>query len=80
MTEDGATALIEGYGYRVERRRVAEPVHYATDDYLGLTFTYSNRLVLDPTARADLRACLARYIGPAGVDAEANATAMVCTR
>jgi ubiquinone/menaquinone biosynthesis C-methylase UbiE len=73
-------ALLDKHGYRVDRRHVVQPVHYSRDDYLGLTFTYSNRLVLDPASRADLRSRLAGLIGAAGVDAESNATAFVCER
>ena len=71
--------LIEECGFAVERRTCIEQIHYNSDDYLNLVFTYSNRLVLDPTAQAELRSRLARRIGTAGVDAQNDALAVVCT-
>ena len=72
-------ALVEECGFSVERRSCVEQMHYSTEDYLNLVFTYSNRLVLDPTAQAELRSRLARRIGSAGVDAQNDALAVVCT-
>jgi hypothetical protein len=63
----------------VERRRCIEQMHHTTENYLNLESTYSNRLVLDPTAQAELRSRLARRIGSAGVDAQNDALAVVCT-
>jgi SAM-dependent methyltransferase len=72
------SALLDECGYRVERRHVVQPVHYSCDDYLGLAFTYSSRLLLDSADSSDLRRRLADLIGAAGVDATSNATAFVC--
>ena len=47
-------------------------------DYLNLLSTYSNRLLLDPTAQAELRSRLSQRIGTAGVDAQNDALAVVC--
>ncbi len=77
--ENEVTVLIEECGFSIERRTYVEQIHYAGEDYLNLVFTYSNRLVLDPTARAELRSRLARRIGTAGVDAQNDAVAMICT-
>ena len=71
--------LIEECGFAIERRTCIEQIHYTSDDYLNLVFTYSNRLVLDPTAQAELRSRLARRIDTAGVDARNDALAVVCT-
>jgi hypothetical protein len=71
------TALIEECGF--ERRRFVERLHYAGEDYLNLLSTYSNRLLLDPTAQAELRTRLAQRIGTTGVDALNDALAVVCT-
>jgi hypothetical protein len=54
-------------------------MHYTTENYLNLESTYSNHLVLDPTAQAELRSRLARRIGSAGVDAQNDALAVICT-
>jgi SAM-dependent methyltransferase len=78
--EQDAMALLEKYGYRAERRRVTESLHYSTDGYIGLALTYSTRAVLEPEPKAQLRAQLAYRIGSGGVAAEAVATAIVCHR
>jgi SAM-dependent methyltransferase len=77
--EEEVTALVEECGFSVERRRCAEQLHYTTEDYLNLVSTYSNRLLLDPIAQAELRSRLAQRIGTAGVDAQNDALAVVCT-
>jgi ubiquinone/menaquinone biosynthesis C-methylase UbiE len=77
--EEEVTALIEACGFSVERRRYVEQLHYTTEGYLNLVSTYSNRLLLDPAAQAELRSRLAQRIGTAGVDAQNNALAVVCT-
>ena len=71
--------MVEECGFSVERRRCVEQLHYAGEGYLNLASTYSNRLLLDPTARAELRSRLAQRIGTAGVDAQNDALAVVCT-
>lgn len=62
--------MVEECGFSVERRRCVELLHYTTEDYLNLVSTYSNRLLLDPPAQAELRSRLARRIGSAGVNAQ----------
>jgi SAM-dependent methyltransferase len=77
--EGKVAAMVEECGFSVELRRVDEGLHYSTEEYLNLVSTYSNRLVLDPAARSELRSRLAQRIGTAGVDALNNALAVVCT-
>jgi len=77
--ENEVTVLIEECGFSIERRTCVEQIHYAGEDYLNLVFTYSNRLVLDPTAQSELRSRLAQRIGAAGVAAQNDAIAFVCT-
>ena len=77
--EDEVTALIEECGFSIERRRCVERLHYVGEDYLNLLSTYSNRLLLDPTAQAELRTRLAQRIATTGVDAHNDALAVVCT-
>jgi SAM-dependent methyltransferase len=77
--EDEVIGLIEACGFAVERRRVDEPLHYTTEDYLNLVFTYSNHLVLDAQSQAELRSRLAARIGAGGVDATNHALAVVGT-
>ena len=54
-------------------------MHYTTEDYLDMISTYSNQLVLAPPKQTELRSRLARKIGTAGVDAQNDALAVVCT-
>jgi SAM-dependent methyltransferase len=77
--EDELAAMLEERGFAVERRRCVEQLHYTTEEYLNLVSTYSNRLLLDPSAREELRSRLAQRIGTAGVDAQNDALAIVCT-
>jgi len=77
--EDEVTVMVEKFGFSVERRRCVEQLHYTTEDYLNLVSTYSNRLLLGPTAREELRSRLVQRIGAAGVDAQNDALAVVCT-
>jgi SAM-dependent methyltransferase len=77
--DDGLTAVLDESGFTIERRHVTERLHYATDDWLGMVFTYSNILTLDPTPRAQLRSRLRERIGANGVDARNDATAVICT-
>ena len=77
--EDEVAVMVEECGFSVERRGCVERLHYTTEDYLNLVSTYSNRLLLDPPAQAELRSRLARRIGSAGVNAQNDALALVCT-
>ncbi|MDV3128737.1 class I SAM-dependent methyltransferase [Mycobacterium sp. 21AC1] len=72
-------ALIEECGFGIEHRNRIEQLHYSTDDWLDMVFTYSNVLTLTPTARSELRARLEKHIGDGGVDAENSAIALICT-
>jgi len=77
--EEEVIELIEACAFSVERRRCEEVLHYATEDYLNLVFTYSNHLLLDAAAQGELRSRLAERIGPDGVEAQNAALAVVCT-
>jgi SAM-dependent methyltransferase len=73
------TALIEDGGFTVDNRNVVEQLHYTTEDWLNLVFTYSNHLTLPAAARDELRGRLAERIGPHGVDAVNDALAVICS-
>jgi ubiquinone/menaquinone biosynthesis C-methylase UbiE len=77
--EEEVAALVEQHGFSVQLHRADEQLHYTVEDYLDLVSTYSNRLLLDPGAQEELRSRLAQRIGPAGVDAQNAALAVVCT-
>jgi SAM-dependent methyltransferase len=71
--------IIRHHRYTVERRRVTERLHYGTDAWLNMVSTYSSVLTLDQRTRSELRSRLGQRIGAAGVDAENDATAVICT-
>lgn len=77
--DDDLMAMIQQHGYTVERRHITERLHFTTDAWVNLMCTYSNVLRLAPQARADFRSRLEHRIGTAGVDAENDATAVICT-
>lgn len=72
--------LLDECGYTVEEHEQVEELHYTTDDWLGMVFTYSNHLGLAPPSRAVLRSRLQARIGTTGVTARNDALAIVCTR
>ncbi|NKY58460.1 class I SAM-dependent methyltransferase [Nocardia flavorosea] len=71
-------ALLDECGYSLEERAEVEDLHYTTGDWLGMVFTYSNHLGLEPESRALLRSRLETRIGTAGVTARNDALAIVC--
>jgi ubiquinone/menaquinone biosynthesis C-methylase UbiE len=77
--DDRVSTIIDECGFTIERRHVIEPLHYSTDDWVNMVLTYSNVLTLDPKARAELRSQLEQRIGTAGVDAQNDAFALICT-
>ena len=77
--DDELAATIAQHGYAVQRRHVTERLHYTTDAWVNMVFTYSNVLTLTPQARTALRSRLQHRIGTTGVDAENDATAVICT-
>ncbi|HEX2398946.1 MAG TPA: class I SAM-dependent methyltransferase [Mycobacterium sp.] len=77
--DDALMAIITEHGYTIERRQVTEQLHYDTEAWVNMVFTYSNVLTLGPQARSELRCRLEQVIGTAGVDAENDATAVICT-
>jgi len=64
-------------GYVVEQRVVTESLHYTTDAWLNMVFTYSNVLTLGSKTRSELRAALVRRIGADGVDAHNHAVTCI---
>jgi hypothetical protein len=77
--DDGLTATIKARGFTVERRSTSERVHYTSDDWVNMTFTFSNVLVLEPTTAAELRSQLEERIGASGVDARKDSVVVICT-
>jgi SAM-dependent methyltransferase len=77
--DDRLPAIVEHHGFTIDRRHVTERLHYATNDWVNMVFTYSNVLTLDPKPRAELRSRLTKRIGVDGVDAQNDAVAVICT-
>ena len=72
-------AAIECHGYTMERRSVTESLHYTTDAWVDMVFTYSNVLMLTSEDRSELRSRLRQLIGGGGVDAVNDAVAVICS-
>lgn len=77
--DDHLMAMLRSYGYALERCHVTEPLHYSTDAWVNMVFTYSNVLTLNAQARSKLRVRLEQCIGASGVDAENQAVAITAT-
>lgn len=77
--ETALQTLLTSADFDVERVEVGDALHYSTEDWLGLVFTYSNHVVLEPAAQAELRARLRDWIGDDGVDASNDALALMCS-
>jgi hypothetical protein len=60
---DRLPAIVEHHGFTIDRRHVTERLHYATNDWVNMVFTYSNALTLDPKPHAGLRSRLTQRIG-----------------
>jgi SAM-dependent methyltransferase len=79
-SDDGGLAkMIDECGFTIERRHFVDPLHYETKDWINMVLTYSNVLTLDPKARAEIGSRLEHRIGVAGVDAQNDAVALICT-
>lgn len=76
--DDTLLALFQEKGYAIDRRTVTEPLHYDAEAWVNMVTTYSNVLTLSPPMRSRLASNLRQRIGPAGVEAENTATAIVC--
>jgi hypothetical protein len=73
------TTILNVSDFAVERLDFSEDLQYSTQDWLGLVFTHSNHLVLEPAAKAELRDRLREFIGEGGVSASNNALALLCS-
>ena len=72
-------ALFDDDGFDVETHTETENLHYSTEDWLNLVFTYSNHLGLSGPERGTLRQRLSTRLGASGVDAVNDAIAIICT-
>jgi hypothetical protein len=76
----GWIPLIEEAGFVVEERDFHEQLHYESEAWLNMVFTYSDHLPLDQEASVGLRARLSERIGGSGVSAENRGVALICAR
>lgn len=72
-------AMVTDCGFTVQWLKAKEQLHYSSEDWLNLVFTYSNILTMDAGAREQLRTRLETRIGDRGVDARNDAVAAICT-
>jgi SAM-dependent methyltransferase len=70
-------ALITAAGYSVTERAYPRTIHYSTEQWLDLVFTYSNHLTLAAQKGAELRRRLAGRIGGDGVSVGGDALAII---
>lgn len=70
-------ALITAAGYCVTERAYPRTIHYSTEQWLDLVFTYSNHLTLGAQKGAELRRKLAGRIGGDGVSVGGDALAII---
>jgi SAM-dependent methyltransferase len=71
---------ITASGFTVEERTYPRRVHYSTEEWLDLAFTYSSHLVLAIDKASELRARLADRIGQEGVAVGGDTLLILATR
>jgi ubiquinone/menaquinone biosynthesis C-methylase UbiE len=71
--------LMRSAEFDVERVEVSEARHYSTSAWLGLVFTHSNHVIMEPAVQTKLRAQLLEEVGDGGVSASNDALALICT-
>jgi hypothetical protein len=54
-------------------------LHYSTQQWLDIAFTFSNHLTLAADKATELRARMAELIGPSGVSVGGDALAILAT-
>jgi SAM-dependent methyltransferase len=77
---DGLIAPITAAGFTVEERTYPRDDHYSTEQWLDLSFTYSNHLVLAAEKASELRTRLAERIGSNGVSVGGDTLLILATR
>jgi SAM-dependent methyltransferase len=77
---DRLTASITASGFTVEKHTYPRDEHYSAERWLDLVFTYSSHLILAADKAAELRARLAKRIGPRGVSVGGDTLLILATR
>ncbi len=73
------TDLLTGAGFNVAHRRYPHNLHYSTQQWVDIAFTFSNHLTLAADSATELRAKMVELIGPAGVSVGGDALAIIAT-
>jgi SAM-dependent methyltransferase len=73
------TDLLAGAGFAVTHRSYQHHLHYSTQQWVDIAFTFSNHLTLDSDKATELRARMAELIGPSGVSVGGDALAILAT-
>ena len=80
---DGApgdlTDLLTRAGFTVTHRSYQHNLHYSTQQWVDIAFTFSNHLTLAADKATELRSKMADLIGPSGVSVGGDALAILAT-
>jgi hypothetical protein len=76
---DDLVAVLAAAGFTSTHERYPHNLHYSTEQYVELVFTYSNHLTLAAEKATELRSRLAERIGSAGVSVGGDALAILAT-
>ena len=76
---DDLTGLLTAAGFTVTQRRYPHDLHFSTDQWVDIAFTFSRHLTLAADKATELRARMAELIGPSGVSVGGDALAIVAT-
>jgi SAM-dependent methyltransferase len=73
------TDLLAGAGFTVTHRSYQHDLHYSTQQWVDIAFTFSNHLTLGADKATELRSKMADLIGPSGVSVGGDALAILAT-
>jgi SAM-dependent methyltransferase len=73
------TDLLTGAGFTVTHRSYQHNLHYSTQQWVDIAFTFSNHLTLAADKATELRSKMADLIGPSGVSVGGDALALLAT-
>jgi SAM-dependent methyltransferase len=76
---DDLTGLLTAAGFTVTQRRYAHDLHFSSDQWVDVAFTFSRHLTLASDKAAELRERMAELIGPSGVSVGGDALAIIAT-
>ena len=71
--------MLTGAGFTVTHRSYQHNLHYSTQQWVDIAFTFSNHLTLAADKATELRSKMADLIGPSGVSVGGDALAILAT-